>query len=347
MNGKSILKPQLYHYFMSNSLIFIDFIKIRLFYSIYFFKLIKMNTFRMFKLSSKDELKALKIVYLLIKRGVKPITNQNGEFSFRRHDFTQSIDVFILSKNLKLLNIRHREQLNNLFNIHNNDMFNINIPSYESIVAAEQSNYINYKQLSSKSSNPKHSSKHTQFTRIRINEMELLTIRIFNRYRENRIASILFYGITTFKLNHDTFIKCGFDNPQDYNITDFGYVDYYNGIILLANLNINQIMTLPNNSVVRSNEHGYLPSKESVNLENGNKIDYHSIFDLRHPNTSFKLWICGNNPNIRRLYFPNPNGKGSSYLTLNRKYALKPIESNHIFTYGTLSGHPVKTYNFY
>ena len=85
MNGKSILKPQLYHYFMSNSLIFIDFIKIRLFYSIYFFKLIKMNTFRMFKLSSKDELKALKIVYLLIKRGIKPITNQNGEFSFRRH----------------------------------------------------------------------------------------------------------------------------------------------------------------------------------------------------------------------------------------------------------------------
>lgn len=318
----------------------------------------------MFKLSSQDELKALKIVYLLIKRGVKPITNGNGEFSFRRHDFTQSIDVFILSKYLKKLNIRHREQLNNLFNIHNNDMFNINIPSYESIVAAEQSNYINYKQLSSKSSNQnhldsssegclracassKHKSKHTQFTRIRINEMELLTIRIFNHYRENRIASILFHGITTFKLNHDTFIKCGFDNPQDYNITDFGYIDYYNGIILLANLNINQIMTLPNNSVVRSNKHGYLPSKDSIISKNGNKIDYHSIFDLRHPNTSFKLWICGNNPNIRRLYFPNPNGKGSSYLTLNRKHALKPIESNHIFTYGTLSGHPVKTYNFY
>ena len=165
----------------------------------------------MFKLSSQNELKALKIVYSLMKRGVQPITNQNGEFSFRRHDFTQSIDVFILSKNLKLLNIRHREQLNNLFNIHNNEMFNINIPSYESIVAAEQSNYINYKQLSSKSSNlnylesSKHKSTHSQFPRTFIDKLELLTIRIFNRYRENRIASILFHGITTFKLNHDTF----------------------------------------------------------------------------------------------------------------------------------------------
>lgn len=296
----------------------------------------------MFKLSSQDELKALKIVYSLIKRGVKPITNSNGEFSFRRHDFTQSIDVFILSKYLKKLNIRHREQLNNLFNIHNNDMFNINIPSYESIVAAEQSNYINYKQLSSKSSNPKHKSTHSQFPRTFIDKMELLTLRIFNHYRENRIASILFHGIATFKLNHDTFIKCGFNNPQDYNLTDFGYIDYYNGIILLANLNVNQFMMYPDGTLIKSDKNGYLLSKETI--EN---IDYYSIFDLRHPNTSFKLWICGNNPNIRRLYFPNPNGKGSSYLTLNRKHALKPIESNHIFTYGTLSGHPVGTYNFY
>lgn len=297
----------------------------------------------MFKLSSQDELKALKIVYSLIKRGVKPITNQNGEFSFRRHDFTQSIDVFILSKNLKLLNIRHREQLNNLFNIHNNDMFNITIPSYSSLIAAEQSNYVNYKQISQyQSKHAKHSSKHTQFTRIRINEMELLTIRIFNRYRENRIASILFHGIATFKLNHDTFIKCGFNNPQDYNLTDFGYVDYYNGIILLANLNVNQFMMYPDGTLIKSNKNGYLLSKETIK-----NIDYYSIFDFRQPNTTFKLWICKNNPDIRRLYFPNSNGKGSSYLTLNRKHALKPIESNHIFTYGGISRKPVKMYNLY
>lgn len=310
----------------------------------------------MFKLSSQDELKALKIIYMLMKHGVKPITNQNGEFSFRRHDFTQSIDVFILSKNLKLLNIRHREQLNNLFNIHNNDMFRITIPSYDSLIAAEQSNYVNYKQISqyhfdsSKHSNSLDTvqkSRHTQFTRDRIEKLELLTIRIFNHYRENRIASILFHGIATFKLNHDTFIKCGFDNPQDYNITDFGYIDYYNGIILLANLNINQIMTLPNNSVVKSDKNGYLPSTYKINSGVRGNINYHSIFDLRHPNTSFQLWICGKNPNIRRLYFHNPNGVGSSYLTLNRKHALNPIESNHIFMYGGLSNHPVKTYSFY
>ena len=302
-----------------------------------------MNTFRMFKLSSQDELKALKIVYSLMKRGVKPIINSNGEFSFRRHDFTQSIDVFILSKYLKLLNIRHKEQLNNLFNIHNNDMFRITIPSYSSLIAAEQSNYVNYKQISQyQSKHAKHSSKHTQFTRIRINEMELLTIRIFNHYRENRIASILFHGIATFKLNHDTFIKCGFNNPQDYNLTDFGYVDYYNGIILLANLNVNQFMMYPDGTLIKSNKNGYLLSKETIK-----NTDYYSIFDFRQPNTTFKLWICKNNPDIRRLYFPNSNGKGSSYLTLNRKYALKPIESNHIFTYGGISRKPVKMYNFY
>lgn len=304
-----------------------------------------MNSFKMFKLTTSDELKALKIVYMLIKRGINPIINQNGEFSYKRHDFTQSIEVFILSKYLKKLNIRTKEQLNNLFNIYNNDMFNINI-NYESLIASEQSNYIDYKQLSflgnlqNQSRCKIHKSK-TQFTKIFIEQMELLTIKIFNNYREKRIASILTHGIATFKLNHDLFMKCGFNNPQPYNFTDFGYVDYYNGIILLANLNINQIMTLPNNTIVRSDSHGYLSS-----THNEHNIIYHSIFDLRHPNTTFKVWICKNNDGIRRLYFPNPNGCGSSYLTLNRKHALNPIESNHIFSY-SLSFKPVKMYNYY
>ena len=305
-----------------------------------------MNSFKMFKLTLPEELRALKVVYILIKRGIKPITNQNGEFSFRRHDANQSIDVFILSKYLKMLNIRHRQQLNNLFNIHNNDMFNINV-NYESIIAAEQSNYVNYKQLSSKSSNPTRKSK-SQFSRIFIEQMELLTLKLFNHYRENRIAFILTHGIATFQLNHELFMRCGFNNPQPYNYIDFGYVDYYNGVILLANLNINQIMTLPTNTLVHSNQHGYV-------IANFNEIRgvSHSIFDLRHPNTNFKVWICQNNPNIRRLYFPNPNGIGSSYLTLNRKHALEPIESNHIFTFSfrqtqsASSFKPVKMYHYY
>lgn len=306
-----------------------------------------MNSFQVFKLKYPEELKALKVVYILIKRGVKPITNQNGEFSFRRHDFTQSIDVFILSKYLKKLNIRHRQQLNNLFNIHNNDMFNINI-NYESIIAAEQSNYINYKQLAHSSdisghqiNHNKHKSRHSKFTRIFIEKMELMTLKIFNRYRENRIAFILTHGVATFQLNHELFMRCGFDNPQPYNYVEFGYVDYFNGIILLANLNINQIMTLPTNTPVHSNQYGYVNAtfKEIRGVS-------HSIYDLRHPNTNFKMWVAQNNPDIRRLYFPNPNGCGSSYLTLNRKHALKPIESNHIFTFSS-SFKPVKMYNYY
>lgn len=300
-----------------------------------------MNSFQVFKLRYPEELKALKVVYLLLKRGVKPITNQNGEFSFRRHDFTQSIDVFILSKYLKMLNIRHRQQLNNLFNIHNNDMFNINV-NYDLVVAAEQSNYINYKQLTQHQINhSKHKSRHSKFTRIFIEKMELLTIRIFNHYCENRIAFILTHGVAAFKLNHDLFMRCGFDNPQPYNYAEFGYVDYYNGIILLANLNINQIMTLPTNTLVRSNQYGYINA--TFNESRGVS---HSIFDLRHPNTNFKVWICKENPDIRRLYFPNPNGCGSSYLTLNRKHALEPIESNHIFSFPT-SFKGVKMYNYY
>lgn len=307
-----------------------------------------MNSFQVFKLRYPEELKALKVVYLLLKRGVKPITNQNGEFSFRRHDFTQSIDVFILSKYLKMLNIRNRQQLNNLFNIHNNDMFNINV-NYDLVVAAEQSNYINYKQLtehqinSGIKGNSKHKSRHSKFTRIFIEKMELLTIRIFNHYRENRIASILTHGVAAFKLNHELFMRCGFDNPQPYNYTEFGYVDYYNGIILLANLNINQIMTLPTNTLVHSNQYGYVNA--TFNSDSLRGVS-HSIFDLRHPNTNFKVWICKENPDIRRLYFPNPNGCGSSYLTLNRKHALEPIESNHIFSFPT-SFKGVKMYNYY
>ena len=308
-----------------------------------------MNSFKMFKLTCSDELKALKIVYMLIKRGINPITNQNGEFSFKRHDFTQSIDVFILSKYLKKLNIRTREQLNNLFNIYNNDMFRINI-NYDSLIASEQSNYINYKQLSMNQAKYGNSSKQSksQFTKIFIEKMELLTLRIFNNYRVNRIASILTHGITTFKLNHDLFMKCGFNNPQPYNYTDFGYIDYYNGIILLANININQIMTLPHNTIIKSDSHGYL-----LSTFNQNNLKYYSIFDMRHPNTTFKVWIAKDNDGIRRLYFPNPNGRGSSYLTLNRKYDLKPIESNHIYTYSiywtqsTKFKTPIKIYNFY
>ena len=302
-----------------------------------------MNSFKMFKLTSSDELKALKIVYMLIKRGINPIIKQNGEFSHKRHDFTQSIEVFVLSKYLKKLNIRTKEQLNNLFNIYNNDMFNINI-NYESLIALEQSNYIDYKQLIKKQFQDKSRYKTHKLKSQFIEQMESLfsKIRIFNNYREKRIASILTHGVATFKLNHDSFMKCGFNNPQSYNFTDFGYVDYYNGIILLANLNINQIMTLPNNTVVKSDSHGYLSS-----THNEHNIIYHSIFDLRHPNTTFKVWICKNNDGIRRLYFPNPNGCGSSYLTLNRKHALNPIESNHIYTHSIPFKTPVKMYNYY
>lgn len=262
-------------------------------------------------IQTKTEIVSLKIIYTLIKRGIKPLLNQNGEYSFKRHSFNDSIELFILQKHLKLCNIRTKEQLNNLFNIYNNDMFKINI-NINTIISNERTNYKDTRQPLNKSL---------------VKTIQSLTFNIFNNYTYYRTKHILQHGITTFKLNDNMFKLCGFDNPTQLNIVKFGYINYYYGVILLANININQLFNSPkiiNSSKITTDNQGYLKTYYTVN-----NIKYHSILDLRHPNTTFTMWIPKNNNNIRRLYI---NSSKHDYIIANKSYGINPVPTNRVFS---------------
>ena len=123
------------------------------------------------------------------------------------------------------------------------------------------------------------------------------------------------------------FKLCGFDAPTSLNITKFGYIDYYYGVILLANININQLFNsnkIINSTKITTDKQGYLKIHNTVN-----NIKYHSILDLRHPNTTFTMWIPKNNNNIRRLYF---NSSKHDYIIANKLYGVNPVPTNRVFS---------------
>lgn len=227
---------------------------------------------------NENELYNVKILYILTKQyNIKPIFNKNGTFSFKRHNIDQQSEYqYLYAKCLKNINVRTREQLNLLFNDYSSELLikTVNLGA-ELNTAPMKTNSV-YKTYSK----------------------EIKAIKpIFDNYIRKRERFIMTYGIVAKSVKM---------NPELHHFydTSYGKIDYYNGIILLANLNVNvlgKLLIENNKRVILTDKNGFFFVK--------NKGGYVEIYDLKHKNTIFKVWKCKDNPKIFRLYYTLNNNQ--------------------------------------
>lgn len=243
----------------------------------------------------------LKIIQYLEKRlNIKPIFNNNGTFSFKRHNINdQDESQYLYSKCLKKIKIRTREQLNLLMNTYSNELFNVVIDIKSEL-------------------------KHVPSKRIIDNQNYVSTMKllepIFINYKEKREEFIIKHGIVTTSL-----LKTSINEYTFYE-KDYGRIDYYHGVIILFNLNINSIVPLlrqNNITKFKTTNKGMYPI---MRREPDNK-EYVEIYDFKHKNTLFTLWQPKNNNNVARLYFQL--GNTTKYISLiTNKIQSKFIQCN-------------------
>lgn len=230
----------------------------------------------------------LKIIQHLERRlHVRPIFNKNGTFSFKRHNINNQNDLqYLYSKCLKKIKVRTREQLNLLMNTYSNELFNVVIDIKTEL------KHVPSKQIMS----------HSTYVSV-MKELE----PIFVNYREKREQSIIDHGIITTSILKDLI------NQYTFYGRDYGRIDYYHGVILLFNLNINAtIPLLKQNSIkyFRTTNIGLYPL---IRREENNK-EYLEIYDFKHKSTMFTFWQPENNNRIARLYYFIGNKK--TYISL-------------------------------
>lgn len=230
----------------------------------------------------------LKIIQYLEKRlHIKPVFNNNGTFSFKRHNIdNQDESQYLYSKCLKKIKIRTREQLNLLMNTYSNELFNVVIDIKSELTHVPSKRIINNKYYVSI-----------------IKKIEPL----FINYKEKREEFIIKHGIVTTSI-----LKTSVNDYTFYE-KDYGRIDYYNGVILLFNLNINSItpLLIQNNIIYfTTTNKGLYPI---IRREPDNK-EYVEIYDFKHKDTLFKFWKVDKNNNIARLYFKI--GNTTKYISL-------------------------------
>lgn len=227
------------------------------------------------------DLSTLKTLYYLEHTlHIKPIMNPNGTFSFKRHSVNEDKYKYLYAKCVKQLGIRTREQLNLLF---------VSL-SHELLLTPLN---ISFKGMPNK---------------LRISESFSKTLNnIFVDYRIQRERFIFNHG--------QVLTRMPVQDVQKYKLysTSYGYIDYYNGLVFIANLNINTILTYNIKTFV-TNSHGLY-----VHTINGE----YELFDLKHKNTRFTLWKCRNNDRIARLYYKLEGN--TQYIALNTSKIHSPF----------------------
>lgn len=232
---------------------------------------------------NQETLYYLKIIQYLEKRlHIKPVFNNNGTFSFKRHNINdQDESQYLYSKCLKKIKARTREQLNLLMNTYSNELFNVVIDIKSELKHVPSKRIMNHQNY--------------------VSTMKLLE-PIFVNYKEKREQFIINHGIVTTSILKDSADKCTFYEK------DYGRIDYYHGIILLFNLNINSIIPLLKQNNIKNfkttNKGLYL----IIRRESDNK-EYIEIYDFKHKSTMFIFWQPKNNNNIARLYYNIGNTK--------------------------------------
>ena len=254
---------------------------------------------------NQEELYYLKIIQILEKQfHIHPLFNKDGLLSFKRNNVEQETPhQYLYCKCAKKLRIRDRNQLNLLFLLYSSELFIIKVNFNHELNQAPRQRLVNQKQYREaiKKINP-----------------------LFIGYQMKREKIIREHGIVTNTISSTIYNKCYF------HYKDYGLIDYYNGIIFLANLNVNSIGPLLIQNKIKyfkTNDKGfYLIVNHCKNNEN-----YYEIYNFKHKNTNFNLWLYKkDNININRLYY-NVNGATKYISIITNKIPNRFIQSNSTF----------------
>lgn len=254
-----------------------------------------------------NELEKVKTLYLLDKRYnifSNIDINLKGDIYHKRKDKTQDVPHYIIYKFCKELKITNIPQLLILIDVYKPDFIKSGINLNYVI------NYYSKKVFNINNNNTKKSAKILS-NLLKKNKLSPLNREIF----------IKKYGVKTFTITEDFFNKCYF------NKTNYGFIDYYKGIIINTDLNFHNLIPILlkgyDNGLkyYKTDNNGFLQIKFIYNSKT-----YLKYYDLRHINTTFKLWVkkSTNDSNIIRLYISDYN-----YLSLNVNKQGQKIISNY------------------
>lgn len=240
------------------------------------------------KAYEQSEIKSLKILKTLeMKHYVKPIVNNNGEYSFKRHDINMNNEYqYLYAKHVKLLNIRTRLQLINLWNLYNNELFNTYVSIEDEL---ERSNVKRIKQST-------------------LRTYDKMLKDTFMNHAKTREQLIIKYGLKLHEIARDEY--------NDYYFIDvkYGQIDYYRGVILVANINANMLIQ-PLLAYKQACQQRGIFKQFKTNDYGILQIIYGSmihLYDLRHPNSIISIWYKNG---MVRLYINNDH---NIYIKLNK-----------------------------
>lgn len=252
----------------------------------------------------QEELYYLKLIQILEKQySIHPLFNQDGQLSFKRNNIDQqNAHQYLYCKCVKKLGVRDRNQLNLLLLLYSSELFHTRVNFNQELNQAPCQRLVNQ---------PKYRKAIKDIT------------PLFYNYQKKREIFIKKHGIITRTISLTTFKKCYFQ------YTSYGLIDYYNGVIFLANLNVNTIGSLLIKNNIKSfntNEKGFYTILHHTN----NNEKYYELFDFKHKNTTFKLWCCKGNAKINRLYYQFNNT--SKYISIiTDKLPVDFVQTNSTF----------------
>lgn len=251
-----------------------------------------------------SEVKTIKILKLLNDKydvfNQIDIT-QKGTIYHKRKYINQDVIKYMFYKYCKELNISTLEQLNVLINTYFPDMNKIKIDINKVI----------------RENRRKAPTKNNEL----INSMNKQLKKKFKNIIVSREEHIKKYGYVSFVIKETLFNKFYFIP------TKYGFIDYYNGVILLTDINIHNMYNVLNsyylikpNKEYSTDSNGYL--KIITKKDNNNIV---KLYDLRHKNITFKFWHKTISPNneFNRIYI------NKMYINIDKTKQGNKIKSNY------------------
>ena len=226
---------------------------------------------------------------------------QKGTIYHKRKHINQDVIMYMFYKYCKILNISTLEQLNILINTYEPDMKDIKININKVIRENRRTAPTKTNEL--------------------IDSMDKKLKKSFKNVILSREEHIKKHGYVSFVIKENIYNKCYFIP------TKYGFIDYYNGIILLTDMNIHNMYNVLNsyylikpNKEYTTDSNGYLKITTKKNNENILRF-----YDIRHKNITFKFWHKTISPNteFNRIYI------NKSYININKLKMGNKIKSNY------------------
>lgn len=276
------------------------------------------NTSRKF---NKSEIRTLKTLrFLKCKNNFNPLLNSKGEYAFTRSTYEQNLDTFVFAKACKLLNIRTKDQLLSYFALYQNELF-ITPNNFHELAQ----NFRDYKaQIVGRLSKTKLKEINKSLEKLYTSNIqrELLCLSVIAK------CGIVTNKISTSKINK-TFIEERNNNNQIeiyatlyntkfYNI-QMGFVDYYNRILWLDDINI-------------SNLHGKIPNQSRVNTDSYGRFrlnleGFYLCYNCHIINKALKIWYPENN-NLMNLYYIDKSREPMKFRNISQNFVASADKPN-------------------